>query len=44
MMAKGQVLVNDLAESLDLINGVQNVIQDAENDISDQTEELDTNV
>ena len=44
MMAKGQVLVSDLTESLDLINRVHNVIQAAENDISDQTEELDTNV
>ena len=44
MMAKGQVLVSDLTESFNFINGVQNVIQVAENDISDQIEELDTNV
>ena len=44
MMAKGQVFVSDLTESPDLVNGIQSVIQDAENDISDKTEELDTNL
>ena len=44
MMTKQHVLVSDLTESLDLINGIQKVILDAENDITDHIEELDTNV
>ena len=44
MITKQQVLVSDFTESLDLINGIQKVIHDAENDITDHIEELDTNV
>ena len=44
MMVKHKAVANELTESFDLISGIQKVILNAANDISDQTEELDTNL
>ena len=43
-MVKHKAVANELTESFDLISGIQKVILNAANDISDQTEELDTNL
>ena len=44
MMVKHKAVANELTESFDLISGFQKVILNVANDISDQTEELDTNL